>query len=277
MRQRPQLDFANWHVTARGSRRLPLFHDDADFRTFYALLGETCGKSGMSLIADCLLSNHFHLALGGSSSALTQCMQRLNRAYSGYHNTRYQLSGHAFEQAYFGEPVPSDFILTRVIRYIHLNPVRAKRVPLPEQYAWSSYRRMINGDVGILTPGELDFLGLFEGDVRQAQSAYRQFTEADLHRRIVVPAGKTTAWEIWQEHFTWILNFLLEHEADIEPLEPELAAAYLGSKIGIPPRVMGCVLGHRDGRQASEMIRTMNRRIEQRPEIQATLDVLNIL
>src|SRR6185295_14046139 len=112
------------------------------------LLGEACRNAGMGLIADCLMSNHFHLGLSGGSTQLTRCMHRLNRAYSGYHNERYRLSGHAFEQEYYCEPIPSDFILRRVVRYIHLNPVRAGKLSTPEDYPWSNYRRIISSSPG---------------------------------------------------------------------------------------------------------------------------------
>ena len=53
--RRLKLDHADWHITLRGARRLLLFHDDADYKTFYALLGECCLDAGMGLIADCLM------------------------------------------------------------------------------------------------------------------------------------------------------------------------------------------------------------------------------
>jgi putative transposase len=141
---RPKLEQADWHITARGARRLLLFHDDSDYKVFYALLGEACRHFEVSLIADCLMSNHFHLSLSGGTRLIGRCMQRLNRGYSGYHNERYRLSGHAFDRVYYGEPIHSTFILKRVIRYIHLNPVRAGRVAGPDQFPWSSYRRLIS-------------------------------------------------------------------------------------------------------------------------------------
>ena len=204
--KRLKLDQADWHITLRGARRLLLFHDDADYRTFYALLGEACQDSGMGLIADCLMSNHFHLSLSGGSKPLTRCMQRLDRAYSGYHNERYNLSGHAFEQAYYCEPIPSDFILQRVVRYIHLNPVRGGKVSQPEHYPWSGYRRLISSKPAALTRDERRVLQTFDPDLTRAQNTYRLFTEKSMKRRVIRPLGRTPAWEIWQEQFSWILE-----------------------------------------------------------------------
>lgn len=275
--RRKKMEQADWHVTARGARRLLLFHDDADYKVFYALLGESCSDSGMGLIADCLMSNHFHLSLSGGTRQLTRCMQRLNRAYSGYHNERYNLSGHAFEQEYFAEPIPSDFILQRVVRYIHLNPIRGGKARQPEEYAWSSYRRLVSIAPNSLSPGEFRVLRLFDPDLGRARRLYQQFVEKDLHRPIRIPAGRTPAWEIWQEQFNWILEYLMERDGFLEPLDPERVAVFLGSRAGIPPRAMGLVLGHPNGRQVSEMVRSMGDRLEKAPLLKAKVESLHIL
>ena len=276
--KRLKLEHADWHVTLRGARRLLLFHDDADYRTFYALLGEACLEAGMGLITDCLMSNHFHLSLSGGSKQLTRCMQRLNRAYSGYHNEKYDLSGHAFEQEYYCEPIPSEFILQRVVRYIHLNPVRGGKVRRPEDYPWSGYRRLIFSPPASLTSDEKRVLWGFSPDLAQAAKAYQNFTEKSLRRRRrFVPAGKTPAWEIWQEQFLWILEFLLEQKEILHPLEPEKVAIYLGSKAGIPPRAMGRVLGHSDGKQVSQISYRVAKLLKEDPLLKAKVDGLHVL
>lgn len=267
----------DWHVTARGARRLFLFHDAADFRTFYAMLGESCLDAEVELIADCLLSNHFHLGLSGSGRSITRCMQRLNRSYSGYHNDRYDLSGHAFEQTYYRDDIPSDFLLKRVVRYIHLNPVRAGLSAAAEDYPWSSYRRLIFAQEESLGPSERRLLNLFGEGRRIAQESYRDFVEKDLLRRIAPLAGKTPAWEIWQEQFRWILEFAEDHQELLDPLSPESVAVHFGSRIGVPPRAMGRVLQHPNGRRVSEMIRALERRLERTPALRAKLEALNIL
>lgn len=275
--RRLKLEQADWHVTLRGARRLLLFHDDADYRTFYALLGEACQDSKIRPFADCLMSNHFHLGLAGGSDQLTRCMQRLNRAFSGYHNARYNLSGHAFEQEYYCEPIPSDFILQRVVRYIHLNPVRAGKAVGPDNYPWSSYRRLISSMPEALASEERRILALFDPELPRAQGKYREFVAKDLIRPLVVPAGRTPAWEIWQEQFRWILEYLVDREAEFLPLTIEAVAVHLGSRAGIPARAMGAVLGHPDGRQVSELLRRATRRLEKDHRLQSKIDRLAVL
>ncbi len=277
MRKRPQVDTGDWHITARGARRLFLFHDDADFKTFYALLGASCLEAEVEPIADCLMSNHFHLGLSGATKAITRCMQRLNRAYSGYHNDRYNLSGHAFEQTYYSGLIPSSFILQRVVRYIHLNPVRSRRATAPEQYPWSSYRRLVNTPVEALGPSEKRILESFSPDLTTARTRYKSFVDQDMARPIHPLRGRTTAWEIWQEHFRWILEHALENEVALAPLAPEIVAVHYGSRLGVPPRVMGKALGHSNGRIVSEMIRSLDDRLANSAALRAKVEILQIL
>src|SRR6185295_6933850 len=154
-----------------------------DYQSFYSMMGYAGQHSGIRFIANCLMSNHFHLCLSGSSKQLTSCMWRLDREYSGYHNAKYGLSGHAFEAEYFREPIPSAFVLKRVVRYIHLNPVRAHLSASPETYPWSTYGRLLRSTVEKLGDDELRFLGLFNRDPAQARADYAAFVEKDLHRQ----------------------------------------------------------------------------------------------
>jgi REP element-mobilizing transposase RayT len=276
--KRLNLEQSDWHVTLRGARRLLLFHDEADYTAFYGFLGNCCQDSRMGLMADCLMSNHFHLSLSGGSKQLTRCMQRLNRAYSGYHNERYRLSGHAFEQEYYCEPIPSAFLLQRVVRYIHLNPVRGGKAFQPETYPWSSYKRLISSAPETLGFDERRVLSSFDADLDRARVSYARFVQKDLHRRVAAPVGKTPAWEIWQEQFMWILEYLLEREADLQPLEAEEVAIYLGSRVGVPPRAMGKALGHNNGgRRVSEILRGVTNRLERSNELRMKVDDLHVL
>src|SRR5688572_5777194 len=89
-----------WHVVLKGARRLQIFHERQDYEIFLCFLRKACGEHQVGCGAYALLSNHGHLALMGDSSRLSGCMKRLDRAYSGYHNRKYGLAGHTFEDNY---------------------------------------------------------------------------------------------------------------------------------------------------------------------------------
>jgi putative transposase len=275
--KRKKVEQADWHITLRGARRLLLFHDQEDFQTFYSMLGFSCEKSGMDHIANCLMSNHFHLSLNGSSKQLTTCMWNLDRQYSRYHNDRYGLSGHAFEQAYYCEPIPSQFILQRVIRYIHLNPVRAHLVRTPETYRWSSYQRLMKSPIRALGLSERRFLESFNSNPTLGRTEYAALVEKGMRRRSPRRTAKSSAWEIWQEQFSWFLEFARESMAQLHPLEPEKVAAWWAVKSGIPPRVIGKVLGYPDGRQVSQICFRLSERLERDPILMSRVQALGAL
>jgi REP element-mobilizing transposase RayT len=275
--KRYKLEMADWHITLRGARRLLLFHDPEDFRSFYNMLGWACEETGVAHIANCLMSNHFHLSLRGGSKELSSCMWKLDRKYSGYHNDKYGLSGHAFEQVYYRAPIPTEFILKRVVRYIHMNPVRAGLVQHPEAYGWSSYGRLMKTAPEFLGEPELRFLGMFSKDLIQARSVYAAFIDKDLKRRVVHRGAKTSASEIWQEQFRWFLEFAEESREQILPLKVEEVAAWWAVKSGIPPRAVGRVLGHGDGRQVSQMCYHLSKRLERNPELSERIRRLGVL
>lgn len=79
-------------------------------------------------------------------------MHSLNTAYTAFYNTRHGRHGHLFQGRYGAKPVAGDTYLLSLSRYIHLNPVRIKKIkalPVDEQlrhlhlYHWSSYRAYI--------------------------------------------------------------------------------------------------------------------------------------
>jgi REP element-mobilizing transposase RayT len=275
--KRYNLEMADWHITLRGARRLLLFHDQEDYGAFYGMMGYACERTGMSHIANCLMSNHFHLSLRGGSKQLSSCMWNLDRQYSGYHNQKYGLSGHAFEEEYYRVPVPSEFILKRVVRYIHMNPVRAGLAQHPRDYRWSSYTRLLKAPAESLGEAETKFLAGFDREVAQARAAYAAFVDKDLHRRVVHRATKNSASEIWQEQFGWFLEFALENKEQLFPLEAEQVAAWWAVKSGVPPRIIGKALGHTDGRQVSQMCYLLSKRLERNPELYDRVRRLGVL
>src|SRR5687768_8195234 len=169
-----------WHVIVRGARRLQLFHDAEDYEVFLAMLRSSCEDAATECVVYALLSNHGHLSLIGNSLELTDCMRHLDRGYSGYHNKKYGLGGHTFDQAYFAKPIRNDFILQRVARYIHLNPVRAGISPRPEDYRWSDYSRLIQNLPDPYATGHATLLATFAGDGTDRLASYVECVGAGL-------------------------------------------------------------------------------------------------
>jgi hypothetical protein len=86
------------------------------------------------------MNNHYHLLLETPEPNLTRGMQRLNQVYTQRFNRRYRRVGHVLQGRYKAIVVDKDSYFKELIRYVVLNPVRAKMVKLPERWAWSSHR-----------------------------------------------------------------------------------------------------------------------------------------
>ena len=74
--------------------------------------------------------------------------------------------------------VEMDAYAQELSRYIHLNPVRAGVVKMPDEYSWSSYRYYIRADRKPAWLQTKFILNYFNKDITRAQKEYRRFVEA---------------------------------------------------------------------------------------------------
>jgi len=180
----PRLQIADgtYHVTTRGNDGATIFADDFDRTAFLARLGHMVAQSEWSLLAYCLMGNHFHLMIRTPEPNIAVGMQGLNQWYAQRFNSRYDRTGHVFEGPYDAELIESDGHLLEVTRYVVCNPVRAGLCGLPEQWRWSSYRAAIGVTPGFpwLALGEL--LLLFADSTATARERYRAFVEESAAR-----------------------------------------------------------------------------------------------
>ena len=73
---------AVFHITSRGDRREPVFLDEDDRHAFLAVLGQACERHGFSVLAYCLMGNHYHLVACSECGELSLFMRMLNGQYS---------------------------------------------------------------------------------------------------------------------------------------------------------------------------------------------------
>lgn len=128
-----------WHVTARGNERRSIVSDDADRRLLLDLLGEAVERFQWIVFQYVLMTNHFHLVLQLTEETLSSGMRWLNSRYAQAFNRRHDRTGHLFQGRFHGRLVEKERYLLEVLRYVVLNPVRAKMVSHPEAYVWSGH------------------------------------------------------------------------------------------------------------------------------------------
>jgi putative transposase len=177
----PRIDIpgALYHVIARGNQRQTLFRDTADYSRYEALLARYQQRHAYTLHAYVLMPNHLHLLLSPARVSLAKTMQGLQQSYTGYFNRRYRMVGHCFQGRYKAILCEADSYLLELVRYLHLNPVRAGLAARPEEYGWSSHRRYLSGHDGDGVAVEA-ILERFSPIRRRAVTAYRNFVEEGL-------------------------------------------------------------------------------------------------
>lgn len=128
-----------YHLIARGDNGELVFAEERDYQTYLTLLERYRRTFALELYAFCLMPNHVHLLLKTRTANLSQFMQRLQTRYSQFFNRRYSRVGHVFQGRFKALLVNKEAYLLELIRYIHMNPVRAGLVRTPQDYPWSSY------------------------------------------------------------------------------------------------------------------------------------------
>jgi putative transposase len=177
-----RLEFAGavYHVTSRGNEQRPTFRSDDDRTTFLSFLAEAARRFGWSLTAWVLMTNHFHLVIQTPEPNLSRGMHWVNGSYAGWFNKRYKRSGHLFGGRFKAYLIEKETYFTNVLRYVILNPVRAKMVARPEDYRWSSYRATAGLETAPLWFDRSAALAAFAPDREAAEAYYQEFVEAKI-------------------------------------------------------------------------------------------------
>ena len=130
------------HVMARGIERRKLFRDDKDRKSFLNRLTLILEETQTQCYAWALIPNHFHLLLRTGPTPLSKVMRRLMTGYAVTFNKRHKRSGHLFQNRYKSVVCEEDPYLLELIRYIHLNPLRAgivKDLKVLDKYPWTGH------------------------------------------------------------------------------------------------------------------------------------------
>ena len=166
-----------WHITVRGNEKRPTFVGDRDRHRFLDLLGETVRRFGWVLTAYVLMSNHYHLVVELTDNTLSRGMKWLNGSYTQWFNHAHDRVGHLFQGRFKSFLIDKETYFREVVRYVVLNPVRAKMVARPEDYEWSSYRATIGQSVAPSWLAVDAALICFGNDLRTARVQYQRFVD----------------------------------------------------------------------------------------------------
>jgi putative transposase len=136
MARKPRIHFpgAVYHVILRGNAGQAVFFDDADRYRFFLYLQYSVERFGCRIHSYCLMTNHIHLVLQTDEIPLSRIMQNISLRYTKWINYTQKRMGHLFQGRYKALLLDADRYLMELVRYIHLNPVRAGMVVVPDEY-----------------------------------------------------------------------------------------------------------------------------------------------
>lgn len=135
---------AIYHITVRGNNKEEVFSDVIDKRKYFKIAGECQNKYSFVVYAYVLIPNHVHFIIEPSPEAnISVIMHKISNSYARYFIWKYKRVGHVFQGRFFGNIIQKDSYLLNVVRYIHLNPVRANLVKDPGDWKWSSIHKYL--------------------------------------------------------------------------------------------------------------------------------------
>ena len=145
------------HVMAMGIERRKIFWDDKDCSSFLERLALILEETQTQCYAWALIPNHFHLLLRTGATPLSTVMRRLMTGYAVTFNIRHRRSEHLFQNRYKSVICEEDPYLLELIRYIHLNPLRAGLVndlTDLDKYPWTGHSAILGRRKNSLIPNK---------------------------------------------------------------------------------------------------------------------------
>jgi REP element-mobilizing transposase RayT len=167
---------ATYHVTLRGNHRQDIFFEPADRHRLSGLFAEVLGEFNARLHAYCYMTNHVHALIQVGDAPLGNLIMRVAGQYARLTQWRLQPTGHLFAKRYYPVLADVDHYLLPLLRYIHLNPVRAGLAATPQAYPWSSHHAYAGSRIEPWVTTDFA-LARFGCDRARAIDAYRRFVE----------------------------------------------------------------------------------------------------
>lgn len=172
------------HIIIRGIEKRKIFEDNKDQNQFIKRLGDILAEAETPIYAWALLPNHVHLLLKTGLTPIATIMRRLLTGYAVYFNLRHRRHGHLFQNRYKSILCQEEPYFLELVRYIHLNPLRAKLVEdirALDKYPYCGHSAVVEKVKRDWQ--HVDYvLGFFGKRKSDARKAYRQFVKKGVLR-----------------------------------------------------------------------------------------------
>jgi REP element-mobilizing transposase RayT len=192
------------HVIIRGIEHKKIFRDPLDQQAFVDRLSVLIPETQTRCYAWVLMSNHAHFLFQSGPPGISTLMRRLLTGYAVSFNRRHKRCGQLFQNRYKSIICQEDAYLKELVRYIHLNPIRAKIVgdlTSLEKYPFCGHG-VLAGYGQQLWQDDRYVLNLFDADLYSARERYLSYVEKGLNqgrRPELVGGGLIRSFGGWGE------------------------------------------------------------------------------
>ena len=162
------------HVVTRGNNKRRIFEADRDRWFFCLTVDRIAKKHGWTVLAYCLMDNHYHLVISVGELGLSDGMCELNTAYAVWFNQEHGRVNHLFGKRFWNRRLRTEGSLFNTIRYVIQNPRRAGEPGLLEAHAWTSYAATIGLAFAAMKLARDELLALFGTTPDQALRRFRE-------------------------------------------------------------------------------------------------------
>jgi putative transposase len=213
------------HTIVRGIEQRRIFDDDGDRRNFISRMAKVAVESETTIYAWALLPNHAHVLMRSGPLGISKFMRRLLTGYAVYYNRRHERQGYLFQNRYKSILCDEEVYFKELIRYIHLNPLRAGLVDDLaglDHYPWCGHAFVVNGtqypwhDVFFV-------LSRFGEKRRDARLNYREFLEGGIREEAT---EKRCQWRSDWSLLEWLKGLRITGDRD----EPDRDGRVLGGE-----------------------------------------------
>ena len=172
------------HVIVRGIEGREIVDDEKDRKKFVDLMGSLASETDTHIYAWALLTNHAHILLRSGPLGVSKYMKRLLTAYAVFYNRRHRRHGHLFQNRYKSIVVEEDPYFQQLVRYIHLNPLRARMIDSfakLNRYRWCGHSVILGRRSNDWQDSKY-VLEWFGEKPDEAKRAYRQFVKGGVEQ-----------------------------------------------------------------------------------------------
>ncbi|MBN1824547.1 MAG: transposase [Endomicrobiales bacterium] len=166
-----------YHVIQRGLEQKEIFKDNDDRKEFLRRLSEGLKDTGHKCYGWVLMPNHFHLVIRTGVRPLSDLMRKLLTGYALYFNKKNKRTGYLYQGRYKSILCQEESYLLELIRYVHLNALRAKIVQNMKElmeYKWSGHSVLMGNNKADWQSTD-EILEYFGRRRSEAQIKYEEF------------------------------------------------------------------------------------------------------